>query len=257
MQTNNNHQKINGKGKTVLYKYIWSLLRNKILSGQYQPGDKLPTEEELALQYEVSKITIRGALAGLEEENLIVRIRAKGTFVADRIPVEKQFFVTGGVHDIVLDASRYDVKALGIEKTTVGKLRNPNEIKQFFGYPENSPITVVKRIRLLKNTPIFYIENFIPCEIAESLTMEELSERPLLEILKEKIDLTIGKGELFIEAMPAEPEVADFLNIQIFDSLVLLKLNYWFLSGAPIETANFFIRSDYFKYKVKLSGLSF
>ena len=80
--------------------------------------------------------------------------------------------------------------------------------------------------------------------------MKELSKRPLLEILKEKIDLTIGKGELYIEAILAEPEVADILKIKIFDPLVLLKLNYWFPSGDPIETVNFFIRADYFKYKV-------
>lgn len=42
--------------------YIFNKLKDKIRSGQYQAGDKLPTEMELAEKYSVSRNTVRGAI---------------------------------------------------------------------------------------------------------------------------------------------------------------------------------------------------
>ena len=49
-----------------LYSRVSSIIQNKILSGQYEPRDKLPTEDELVEYFGVSKITVRNALALLE-----------------------------------------------------------------------------------------------------------------------------------------------------------------------------------------------
>jgi len=68
------------------------------VSGRLQSGEKLPSEEELRRHYGVSRITVRNALGRLEQEGLILRDRGRGTFVADDIPVRKQFVLTGGIH---------------------------------------------------------------------------------------------------------------------------------------------------------------
>ena len=69
----------NDNGK--LYMSIYNDLLFKIKSGQYKPGDKLPTEPELAEQYGVSRVTVGHALKMLEGINLIYRIKKSGTFV--------------------------------------------------------------------------------------------------------------------------------------------------------------------------------
>ncbi len=68
-----------------LYFRIESLLRNKILSGQLEPNQKISTEEELMKEFAVSRATIGSALSHLESEGLIVKLRSKGTFVANKI----------------------------------------------------------------------------------------------------------------------------------------------------------------------------
>ena len=75
-----------------LYSRVSSIIQNKILSGQYEPRDKLPTEDELVEYFGVSKITVRNALALLEADGLIFRTRGKGTFVAPVIPETKQYY---------------------------------------------------------------------------------------------------------------------------------------------------------------------
>lgn len=63
---------------------IYRRLRDDIASGHYQLGEKLLPELELAHQLDTSFITLRSALKRLEEENLIQRIRGRGTFVVSR-----------------------------------------------------------------------------------------------------------------------------------------------------------------------------
>ena len=69
------------QNKTFLYKGIYQTLRESILSGELGPEDKLPTEDELAQQYSVSKITVKKALELLKEDGLILRVQGRGTFV--------------------------------------------------------------------------------------------------------------------------------------------------------------------------------
>ena len=58
-------------GKTIMYERIYGDLLAKIQSGDYQPGDRLPSEKELAELYGVSRITAKKAMDMLAKENQI------------------------------------------------------------------------------------------------------------------------------------------------------------------------------------------
>ncbi len=247
----------NKKTSIPLYVRIESLIRNRILNGQLEPGEKLPTEDELIKQFGVSQITIRNSLAGLEREGLIVRNRAKGTFVAEHVPVPKKFVITNEVYNILKDADRYEVKNVDLKTFPVGETRNARTVREFFSLKNEDPISVVRRTRLWKGVPMYYIENILPPEIASHLSTKELYERHLLKILKEKIGIDIERGEMYIEAVPADPDVAETLKMQIFEPLILRQLYYWFPTGEPFEIVNSYMRPDYFRYKVDVDVRSF
>jgi len=65
----------------ILYRQIYHALKADILNGHYPPGSQLPTESELIQRFGVSRVTVRNALALLQQEGLVARIPAKGTFV--------------------------------------------------------------------------------------------------------------------------------------------------------------------------------
>jgi DNA-binding LacI/PurR family transcriptional regulator len=67
---------------SVLYKRVYEVLQAGILNGTYPPGSRLPTEPELMMQFNVSRVTLRLSLALLKQEGLIISLPAKGTFVA-------------------------------------------------------------------------------------------------------------------------------------------------------------------------------
>ena len=70
----------------LLYERICTHVLEQIRRGALRPGDRVPSEMELAAQFEVSRITSKRALEVLREAGLVERIRGKGTFVVRRLP---------------------------------------------------------------------------------------------------------------------------------------------------------------------------
>ena len=230
------------------------LLRNQIVRGQFSPGQKLPNEEDLAAKFRVSRVTIRTALARLEAQKLIIKKRPLGTFVSESIPCRKQNIVSGGVHDIVRTAETFEVKCLGIHRVSLKDTRFPNELGEFLKSSRDSEIGWIQRVRFLKGVPIYYLENFMPFHLAQKMSFDELSHKPVLRVLKEKAGLQIGRGEMFIEAIPAEDDVASMLQIPIFEPLILAQVYYWWPDGEPLQTANLYMKPEFFKYRVDLDA---
>lgn len=73
--------------KEFLYEKIYRDLLDAIGRGDYQPGDRLPSEKELAQAYDASRITSKRALEMLSEEGIIKRMPGRGSFV--RLPEER------------------------------------------------------------------------------------------------------------------------------------------------------------------------
>ncbi|HEY3332668.1 MAG TPA: GntR family transcriptional regulator [Capsulimonadaceae bacterium] len=66
------------------YRLVENALRDEIVAGLWQPGERLPGEHDLAKRFDVAYMTLRQAIAGLIDEGLLRRVNGKGTFVADR-----------------------------------------------------------------------------------------------------------------------------------------------------------------------------
>jgi len=78
-----------------LYERVGEDLLGRIRRGDFKPGEMLPTEKELCLQYGVSRITIRRAVAELASQFLVVRKRGIGTVVTNRMADRRAFRFTG------------------------------------------------------------------------------------------------------------------------------------------------------------------
>ncbi len=70
---------------TPFYQQIANQIRSRIESGEYEPGQLLPTEPMLCKEYDVSRITVRSAIQSLADLGLVIKKPGKGSFVADNI----------------------------------------------------------------------------------------------------------------------------------------------------------------------------
>lgn len=68
-----------------LYQRVMDDLRRRIAAGEWKPGERIPTREQLAAEYDVSLQPIVAALTRLQIEGVLVGLQGKGIFVAERI----------------------------------------------------------------------------------------------------------------------------------------------------------------------------
>jgi GntR family transcriptional regulator len=234
-----------------LYSRVATSIQNKIISGQYGPGDRLPTEDQLVLQYDVSKITVRKALSLLESDSLIIRTRGKGTFVTDRVPKMRQVVHTR-LNKILHAISKSPIKTLEIKTVKISESRIPKIIRTFFNKTNTEEISRVRRV-ITQNKIESFFENYLPTDIARHLTLEELNEKKSIQaILESRMGLKVTRGEMYLQALPADEEISQLLNCWTFEPLIQLQAFFWSEPDRPFEIVNHFIRASNFKYKMDI-----
>jgi DNA-binding GntR family transcriptional regulator len=237
------------RDRVPLYRSIAAIIENKIISGQYDPGSQLPTEDELTRQFNVSKITVRNALLLLEVDQLIVRRWGKGNFVSEEVPKRKKLIFTNLV-DMTKTLSRTVTKPLEIKNIPVKTCRNPKTICEFFGMSNEDEIGIIRRIVMRDGILLFY-ENFMPVDYVKNITEKELArKKSVQDILKEKIGLKVTKGKMYLEAIPAEPDIAQMLECQSFDPVIHNETYFWSDDEIPFEIVNIYFHASHFKQTV-------
>lgn len=235
-----------------LYYQLENVLREKITSGSYEPGDRLPTEIELIEQYGVSRITVRQALQALAEEGLIERKQGRGTVVAARRSRKKRF--VGTIH---LTGSLDELIELGVD--TPVKVLEMNRVDSDAHEAElleikiGTPVYRLKRLRLYDGKPFGLIVNYLPEEIGSSLTMAELSSGALLHTLESKLGYRLGSAMQQINAELADPYVAKLLEVRVGTALLSIERTVYTDKGRPVEYVHTLYRSDLYGYSVKLT----
>jgi GntR family transcriptional regulator len=239
------------KDTIPLYSRVSSIIQNKIIPGQYEPEEKLPTEDELVRDFQVSKITVRNALALLERDGLIHRIRGKGTYVAKVIPTTKQYIHTS-LNKMSLALQRGVNKPLEIKKIKVGDSRIPKDIRAFFNITNGDEIGRIRKMVNIREV-LYFFEDFLPVDITTHITKTELAKQKLLlKIVEEQVGLKASKGEMYMQAVPAEPDISKILHCQSFEPLIHIQTYIWSELEEPLGIGNTYFRACYFKYKVKV-----
>ncbi len=80
--------------KKIVYKQIETVVKERIINGEYPAGSQLPTDNRLAQEFAISRLTVAKALNSMVADGWLERARGRGTFVASKLPRE-QFPVTG------------------------------------------------------------------------------------------------------------------------------------------------------------------
>ncbi|MQA12148.1 MAG: GntR family transcriptional regulator [Pseudonocardiaceae bacterium] len=108
-------EKLDRHSFVPLYYQLQEVLKEHIESGSWQPGEALPSEPELARRFGISRVVVRQALAILEDDRQIYRVRGRGTFVA-RPKLDSR---AGGLSRMLATPRGSDVALVVLEKRTV------------------------------------------------------------------------------------------------------------------------------------------
>jgi GntR family transcriptional regulator len=234
-----------------LYYQLENVLREKITSGGFEPGDRLPTEIELIKEYGVSRITVRQALRALADDGLIERKQGRGTIIAARKSRKKRF--AGMIH---LNGSLDELIDMGID--TPVKVLEMNRVEadrheaELLAIKLGTPIYRLKRLRFHDQKPFGLIISYLPEDIGSALTMAELSSGALLHTMETKLGINLDNATQQIHAELADPYIAKLLEVRVGAALLSIERTVYTDENKPVEYVRALYRSDIYGYSVRL-----
>jgi len=232
-----------------LYYQVGSVIRQRIMSGDYAPGTQIPSENELSREMGVSRVTVREALRDLVRENLLVKVQGKGTFVAQSLsPALPQMKFTGFLEELYDQVQKVSVKDVDVSRIPVtDDLRTLLILDQ-----AESELVRIKRLRYVNDAPYAFTINFLPVEIGNQIQEKDLYRVPLLWILQEQLKIPITRAHETVEATAADPEVAARLDIPLLSPVMHVKRIMYTERDRPLELVESYYRADRYQYSVNL-----
>lgn len=234
-----------------LYHQIFLALRDEILSGARGFGDVMPTEQELTVQYGVSRITTRRALDELAQHGLVERRRRTGTRVVFRSPAAP---IEGHINQAVESLIAFG-RGTRVRVIEFGSIPAEPAIAARLEVEEDAPVLRALRLRLANDAPLGVIESFVPANLGIPLDRARLTANPLLELIRAS-GHAIGSGEQTIAAIPADPLLAELLEAEPRAPVIQVERIVRSLSGLPLLFTNARYRGDRYRLRVDLHGAS-
>ncbi len=226
------------------YDRLFSLLRE----GHWRPGDRLPSEPQLAAQLGISRATLREALRLLEEEGRIVRRQGLGTFVAPERRLESGL---ERLESILALAARMGMEAVPMD-IAVEIVEADRPLAERLRVEKGTPLTRVARTILVNSEPVAYLEDFVP---TRWLSPEDLNNRftgSVLDLLRQHPSLHVQEARAEIRALSAPRPLARRLQVRSGDALLLLEETLFDAGGLPVDfSRNYFVPERFRFYVVR------
>ena len=236
------------RGPLPLWFQIKEQLRHAIDSGEWAPGEQLPTENELIEFFGVSRITIRTAFERLGDQGLVDRIPGRGTFVAQR-SFEQPVTRLAGFHE--------DMASRGLVASThtlsVQVVPGPSDVASALG-AAGEDLVEIRRLLLADNAPMAVQHGYLPTWVMGSggFTASDLSNKSLYRIMEERTASRPAAAEGTIEAVRADGARAGLLEVSEGSPLLLVTRLSLDRSRRPVEYVRLWYRADRYRFRVEL-----
>jgi GntR family transcriptional regulator len=198
----------------------------------------------LVQRYGVSRTTIRKAIQELERLELIEIRRGKGTFVRSEKITQELTGLTGFVEDMVAIGLRPSAKLLG-KATALAT----EEVARQLRVPIGTKVMQIRRIRMADEVPISLDETYLPMDLGQKVVENDLEIYPIFSLLEGKYDTPLLEADYRLEAIAADPFVAEALGVEIRSPILLIERVSYSLDQRPVDYEKLFYRGD----KIRLS----
>ena len=235
-------QILNTDSYSPLYKQLIQKLRSDIQSGVYPVHSRIPSEQELCDTYQVSRVTVRKALAELTQEGLLNRHQGKGTFVG--VPrIRKDLRDVNSFHDVCRIMGCTPSTRLIHAQWVYPEEPDASELN----IPAGEQALEIVRLRLADDMPVMLETNRFPASYG--WLMDADLSGSLYALLAEK-DVEPKQAVHDISLCHATPAQAKLLAVDSGEALLCLREAIYDQNGHPLHTSLQLIRGDRFTFRI-------
>lgn len=237
-----------------LYFQIANQIETKIGSGEYPAGGFLPPERDLARQFGVSLITVRGAMKSLLDKGLIERLPGKGTLVLHR--EARAVWELGWLSELITSVlpSRLEIVSMGLSPS-------PAWVAARFGLQPRAQVHEMQTIRRAvqrADEPFMTTELYHPASIGTHLRRRDFESNAaqtklVIMTVEEKCGVSIAGARQTMTAERADRKTARLLRIQPGHPLLVVTRDYFDTTGRLVQTGLSKYRTDHYEYVLNVS----
>lgn len=235
-----------------IYHQIGDDLRKKITSGAIPRGSKLPSEAELTREYDVTRLTVRRALAVLAAEGLTEPVRGKGVFVRKTSPVIRlgRSRFSRAAREAGKGAFAAEAERLGLpwdqEELEVAVVPTPHEAQDLW---EDTRCWVKRRRMILNGEPTQLADSYVPYGLAHQLGLDDGGTAPGgLYGFFDKFGHTVTRFREELSVRSAAPEESVALHLPIGSPVAVLRRIAFDQYGLPLEWFDSVATADHHRW---------
>ena len=216
------------------YIRIHDAIKKEIDEGVWEIGQRLPSERDLADDYEVSRMTLRQAITLLVEEGILERRVGSGTYVASHRVQEKMRGTTSFTEIVRSQGKTPSSQVVSYQR----KPANETEIQQL-QLKASDYVVRMERVRYADNVPLVFEVASIPEKLIREFKREDITEHFFQTLTDNGYE--IGKSQQTIYAKNASERVANYLKVPKNHAVLALTQVSYFTDGRPFE----YVHSQY------------
>ncbi|HEU4660936.1 MAG TPA: GntR family transcriptional regulator [Pseudolabrys sp.] len=237
--------KVYDRSRVPLYIQVASVMRRRIETKQWSPGQKIPTLVELEREFQVARVTIRQAVDILREEGLLRSQQGRGTFAAEK-PVDRHWFKLATTWDVLIESIKDNVlKRIKVDdpppfpmlREEEGQLADSYVFLRSVQYKDDQPYGIVN-LHLAKN---IYKQS-----------PEAFRQHPALTVIAEAKDIDIQHAHQTVVIGSADPTTSDLLQIALGAPTAECRCVLIDRKNVAIYVADIIYRSDAIQLHIDL-----
>ncbi|WP_448567271.1 histidine utilization repressor [Thalassotalea ganghwensis] len=205
---------------TIIKQYIV----DNIESGQWLENTKVPSENELAELFSVSRMTARRALQELTEQGILVRAQGAGTFVASLKSQSSLLEIRNIADEIKERGHLHHAIQIQLEKTAVDE-----KLAILLGIKPNQDVYYSELLHFENNEPIQLEQRYVNSKLVPDYLKQNFAQITPHEYLSQEAPLTEATHE--VEAILASNEICQLLEIETKQPCLQVKRRTWSSQG--------------------------
>ena len=223
--------------RTPIYLQLREIVRTKIEEGENLPGTAIPSENDMAATYGISRITVRSAVDGLVNEGLVRRVQGKGVFVVGN----------------KIEQTIEEVSGVAREQTKLLRPAGDLFANRFRIDPEDQ-IYYIRRVVNQESGPVSLEEIYVPYDVIPQLNVVNSSVFSISSVF-EFYGVNVSMVRQSLEIQKCNSKMAHILDAPDWVALMVLECAYHDDSGSMIGYSRTYTRSDKVSFKVSLHRL--
>jgi GntR family transcriptional regulator len=227
---------------TPIYFRIQEMIRRSIAEREFAPGDRLPSETELARDYRTTRVTVRHALSRLEYEGLILRRSGRGTFVADRSSIVSPID-TLKVHSFEQQVAERG-KTVSYADARYRIVAAPAEAARRLSVAKTARLYRMDRLRRINGRTVGVEIRYFTRELGRKVTRPMLESQSAHQFLSGIVGHPIPAIEVTLTAVNATRALAARLGVKPGAALQLRDNVFRDAAGKAVQYGKSYFRGD-------------